>query len=223
MILHELCGRNEAHPLYRKFEAENGARHYDFLRSFVEASLTTGKPFLSGHLIKALNFHAITCLHVSPGEYRPCQVKVGSYTPPEHYLVHAYMEEMVNEANRAWESTDPLVLAAWVLWRLNFIHPFINGNGRTARAAAYFVICVQAQGWLPGNPILPELLRQNRDEYVTILGATDASYLAGALDLSMLRGLLERLLGQQLAPFMDTSAAATPASTSGTPALPPPP
>ena len=87
-----------------------------------------------------------------------------------------------------------------VLWRLNHIHPFINGNGRSARAACYFVICLKLNGWLPGSKILPELLRQNRVEYVDVLKQVDASYNAGALDLTPLRTLIEKLLVQQVTP-----------------------
>ncbi|MBL8221394.1 MAG: Fic family protein, partial [Bryobacterales bacterium] len=28
-----------------------------------------------------------------------------------------------------------------VMWRLNWIHPFFGGNGRTARSASYLVLC----------------------------------------------------------------------------------
>ena len=62
-------------------------------------------------------------------------VTVGDYHPPEHYRVQALMDDFVNNVNRSWENADPVVLATLVLWRLNNIHPFINGNGRTARAA----------------------------------------------------------------------------------------
>lgn len=217
VILFEICGRNEAHPIYQQFEAANGARQYDFLRTLVEACLATGKPFLSAHIVKALNFQAITCLHTNAGEYRPCQVHVGNpadpttlYVPPADYLVDSYMDDFVNTANREWEKADPLTLGAYVLWRLNHIHPFINGNGRTARAASYFVICLKLNGWLPGSTILPELLRQNRNEYVTVLKAVDASYNAGALDLAPLRGLIERLLMQQVSSATATGGAASP-------------
>ena len=217
VILFEICGRNEAHPIYQQFEAANGARQYDFLRTLVEACLATGKPFLSAHIVKALNFQAITCLHTNAGEYRPCQVHVGNpadpttlYVPPADYLVDSYMDDFVNTANREWEKADPLTLGAYVLWRLNHIHPFINGDGRTARAASYFVICLKLNGWLPGSTILPELLRQNRNEYVTVLKAVDASYNAGSLDLAPLRGLIERLLMQQVSSATATGGAASP-------------
>jgi hypothetical protein len=197
LILREIVGE-EAHPLYQKLEAENGTRQYDFLRSLVEASLAVGRPFLSQQILKALNFHAIACLDIAAGEFRPCQVEVGVHLPPPHYRVQGLMDDFVNYVNRNWETTDPVALASFVLWRLNFIHPFVNGNGRTARAACYFVLCVKFQGWLPGRAILPELIRSVRDRYVEALVAVDASAKNGALDLSPLHQLLQELLEKQI-------------------------
>ena len=91
------------------------------------------------------------------------------------------MDDFVNTANREWEKADPLTLGAHVLWRLNHIHPFINGNERTARAASYFVICLKLSGWLPGTTILPELLRQNRIEYLQHIAGIGDIESAGTL------------------------------------------
>lgn len=197
MILHEIVG-NEQDPTYQRLEVENGNRQYDFIRSIVTAALALNRPMLSLEIIKALNYHAISCLHVSAGEFRPCAVTVGNHRPVEFWQVPARMELFVDEVNRFWDSTDPVTLSTFVLWKLNHIHPFINGNGRTARAAAYFVLCLRSGGWLPGQPILPELLRQNRDEYVLALQAADASIANGAGDLSVLHQLVSRLVEQQL-------------------------
>lgn len=198
MILFELCGNTEQNPIYQELEVSNGNRQYDFLRSIVGAALAVDRAFLSNHIVKALNFHAITCLHTNAGEYRPCQVVVGNHMPPEHYRVEALMDDFVNMVNRSWEQSDPVTLAAFVLWRLNHIHPFINGNGRTARAACYFVLCVKSGGWLPGTTILPELICRDRDEYVVALQHVDESLKHGPLDLSQLHGLLSKLISEQL-------------------------
>lgn len=197
MILFELIG-NESHPVYQDMEISNGVRQYDFLHSIVLAALATGRPFLSAQVIKALNYHAIACLHTNAGEYRPCQVTVGAHTPPAHYRVDAQMEDFINQVNRGWESTDPVVLSAFVLWRMNYIHPFINGNGRTARAACYFVLCVTNGGWLPGKMILPELIKRDRAKYVEALADVDTSFHSGALNLAPLHQLLSQLIAEQI-------------------------
>lgn len=193
MILHLIAGGTENHPVYQEVQISNNRRQYDFLRAAVSASVQVGKPFLSTHIIKALNFHAITCLHTNSGEFRPCEVTVGNHVPPKFYYVQAFMDDFVNTVNRAWEQTDPLALAAFVLWRLNYIHPFINGNGRTARAACYFVLCLKEGKLLPGTRILPELLHRERDSYVLALQAYDQG------DPTPLHRLLQLLLQEQMA------------------------
>lgn len=197
MILYELF-QNEGHPAYRDLSADNLARQYDFLKSIVVAAIAADRPMVSTALIKALNYHAIACLHVNAGEYRPCPVEVGDHIPPEHYRVPELMNAFINEVNRRWGTADPLTLGAYCLWRLNYIHPFINGNGRTARVLCYFVVCVQYGGWLRGEPILPELIRQNRDEYVELLKSADAAFVEGREDfLNNLREFVLRLLVRQ--------------------------
>lgn len=108
------------------------------------------------------------------------------------------MDDFVNHVNRVWETSDIVGLATYVLWRVNSIHPFINGNGRTARAVSYFVLCVKAGKWLPGSPILPELLRQNRGEYIDALRHADSSIAGDAPYIDKLHDLVSRLLAEQL-------------------------
>lgn len=119
------------------------------------------------------------------------------------------MDDFVNRVNRHWENTDPVVLATHVLWRLNNIHPFINGNGRTARAACYFTLCIKAGGWLPGSTILPELIRRDRDEYCVHLQHAHDTFAAGEADLRPLHELVSRLVQEQI----DSAAIAPEAET----------
>lgn len=197
MVLFELVG-TENNKIYQELAASNGARQYDFLRSLVLTALQSNQLWLSQQVLKALNYQAIACLHTNPGEFRPCPVMVGEYRPPEHFQVPALMDQYINQVNANWNQADPVFLAAHVLWRLNNIHPFINGNGRTARAAAYFVLCVKLGGLLPGEKILPELLRENRDEYVAALQHADRELVNNAPDLSVLHQLLVRLIEEQV-------------------------
>lgn len=197
LVIFELT-KTEAHPAYQSLEISNGNRQYDFLNSIVVASLEMRRPFLSQHIIRAFNFQAITCLHAYAGEYRPCAVKVGVHVPPEYYQVPSLMEDFVNEVNRHWQDLDPVVLASFVLWKLNYIHPFINGNGRTARAACYYVLCLKLGGLLAGNVTLPELLRRERARYVEALVKVDQSFVGGVVDLKPLHDLVSELLDEQL-------------------------
>ena len=201
MILFELCGGGEDHPAYQSMMVANGNRHYGFLRSAVDAALSIERPFLSQTVLKAINFHAITCLHSYAGEYRPCEVTVGPYRPPEHYRVGTLMDDFVNYVNRYWDTHDPVLLSAYVLWRLNHIHPFINGNGRTARAACYFVLCLKFKAWLPGATTVPELLcrPETRQQYIDALRRSDGALKNGDKNfLNPVVLLLNKALSQQI-------------------------
>lgn len=198
MILYEIV-LDENHPAYQDLSIDNLERQYSFLESIIRAALAVNRRMLSTSIIKNLNLHAIACLHGSAGEYRPCEVTVGTYLPPKHYRVNDLMNDFVNEVNYWSGIMDPVALATFVLWKVNHIHPFINGNGRTARALCYYIVCVGSGGLLRGSSILPELIRQNRSEYVLLLQEADRKYHARNPDFLVdLHNFLVRLLNEQL-------------------------
>ena len=50
----------------------------------------------------------------------------------------------------------PIHLAAYTMWRVNWIHPFAGGNGRTSRAVSNLVLCARLGYRLPGTLTVPE-------------------------------------------------------------------
>jgi Fic family protein len=51
------------------------------------------------------------------------------------------VQSLCEYINDNWQST--VHLAAYVLWKMNWIHPFADGNGRTARAVSYVVLSIR--------------------------------------------------------------------------------
>jgi Fic family protein len=90
------------------------------------------------------------------------------------------------------------VLPAYVLWRLNWIHPFIEGNGRTARAACYYLICLRHGALLPGKKTVPERIREDRQPYYAALKAADQHWANGQFNVNALAEYLAGLLLAQL-------------------------
>src|SRR6202451_1723417 len=98
-----------------------------------------------------------------------------------------------------WAIVDhPTTLAAFALWNLNWIHPFIEGNGRTARAACYYLISMKQGRILGGKKTVPERIRENRSPYIAGLRAADQAYENGQYDVTDLAIYLGGLLKGQL-------------------------
>jgi Fic family protein len=101
----------------------------------------------------------------------------------------------------ATTSTTPgqgLQSAAYVLWRLNWIHPFADGNGRTARAVSYVVMSAKLDSLLPGAPTIPEQIAGNKKPYYDALETADLRLTGGEIDVSALEDMLDRMLATQL-------------------------
>src|SRR6266404_436512 len=81
---------------------------------------------------------------------------------------------------------------------------FDDGNGRTARAASYLVLCVKLGYRLPGKKSLVDLIVGNKPPYWAALEAADAAWADnGRIDVSALEDLLENLLGAQLVSVLE--------------------
>jgi Fic family protein len=84
------------------------------------------------------------------------------------------------------------------MWRINWIHPFFGGNGRTSRAAAYMILCAKLSFVLPGTQTIPDLIVSDRDPYYHALRQADESWEKHNLDLSEMETLMSSLLAKQL-------------------------
>jgi Fic family protein len=105
------------------------------------------------------------------------------------------------DVNSNWEKSTPIHLAAYIMWKLNWIHPFADGNGRTSRIMSYVVLSIRAGSILPGAPTIPDHIVDNRNPYFDALDAADAAWKEGRVDVSKMEELLGTLLAQQLASF----------------------
>jgi Fic family protein len=84
------------------------------------------------------------------------------------------------------------------MWRMNWIHPFFGGNGRTSRAISYLALCAKLGFVLPGTKTIPELIAEDRDPYYKALRLADVEWEKQLLDVSAMEDLISRLLAAQL-------------------------
>ncbi|MFT4954273.1 MAG: Fic family protein [Brevundimonas sp.] len=135
-----------------------------------------GTPFVfSEALIKRLHGVAMAGLLPSPGEYRQGEVHIqnSAHRCPSWIQVPALMGTAVEWVATNWNERDLIHLASFVLWRLNWVHPFQNGNGRTARASAYMVLCAKYGGLLPPKNSVIEQIQRDKPTYYGALRACD--------------------------------------------------
>jgi len=93
---------------------------------------------------------------------------------------------------------DAVHLAAYVMWRINWIHPFRDGNGRTARAVSYLILNIRLGQLLTGEPTIADQIVENKIPYYDALDDADAAWKDQKLDVSTMEKLITRLLEKQL-------------------------
>ena len=166
----------------------------------IEIGLEKGIESFDKYTLWALNYAAVANIAQFGGRYREEPIYVGNHRPPHFKEVPNEMDRFFSVIHENWTVFEqPTLLAAYALWRLNWIHPFVEGNGRTARAACYYLICIRQRQLLPGKKIVPERIRENRSPYYAALQAADRAWDLGNFDASELEKYLARLLTAQLA------------------------
>jgi Fic family protein len=121
------------------------------------------------------------------------------HNPPPPHLVPELVEEHCDYVNTNW-NRSPIYLAAYVLWRLNWIHAFVDGNGRTSRVTAFVVLCVRLGYRVPGSPTIPEQISRDKRPYYSALERADAVFeKAQKIDVTAMEDLVNSLLAIQMA------------------------
>lgn len=119
-------------PIKDCYEATGHAKAYDFMLSIARApslNITEDTIRRLHHLFYAAIDEA------EAGQYRNHQVFISGteYIPPEAGKVPELMKDFAVELDRKKDELHPVLLAAFAHRRLVDIHPFVDGNGRTAR------------------------------------------------------------------------------------------
>lgn len=183
-------------------EAKNGLRQFDQAVELIGYYTQPQRPFkLRPSMIMSLNRCALEGIERLAGVFRPGAVEIGGskHTPPGAHLVPECVEEMCDYVNANWNRT-PIHLASYVMWRLNWIHPFVDGNGRTTRTVSFVVLCVRLGYRVPGSPTIPEQISANKPPYYAALEHADEVFASEKrIDLTDMESLLSKLLATQLA------------------------
>lgn len=191
-------------------EAENGVRQFKTATKIIIDQIWDGerKFRLTQALILQLHQQALEGLHPLAGTYRNSPVRIGQshHNPPPHIEVPDHVAEMCRYVNENWDERNAIHLAAYVLWRMNWIHPFADGNGRTARVVSYVVLNIKLKSLLPGTPTIPDQIAADKKPYYDELEKADAGWKHERLHLAGMEKMLEEMLERQLSHATEEAA-----------------
>jgi Fic family protein len=130
-------------------EVINYSKAFDLVADY----LGSGDPITEG-LIREIHKRLVRGVRgnaAAPGEYRRVQNYVANsvtkeiiYTPPPPQDVSPLIAQFVSWLNSE-QDVHPILLAGIAQFQLVHIHPFLDGNGRTARLLS--MLCLYRQGY----------------------------------------------------------------------------
>lgn len=87
------------------------------------------------------------------------------HTPPTHTELHALMRDLCNFFNSDnKEFIHPIVKACIIHFMVAWIHPFSDGNGRTARAVFYWYMLKKGY-WLTEYLSISRIIKDSKSQY----------------------------------------------------------
>lgn len=204
----ELINGPDAHEI----EVLNYSSQINVLEALVKFTLhhhpdtgTGSSGYPNGNALNEIHRTGTLFLLKRPGEFRDVEVHVGKadgtvvYEPPPFAEVSKHVNDFISQLGTQWDKSTAIQIAAYCLWRINWIHPFKNGNGRCARAFMYACLCLKYGFMLPGTPTIIDLINANKAPFEEALKAADVAFATtDKIDCSRLENYLEALLIEQL-------------------------
>ena len=181
-------------------EAKNALEQFDWAMEEVARWIKVGNPNLKVSTLLDLHRKAMQGIDQYAGNFRPASVAIkgSNHVPVAGEDVARHVEEMLEYLIENWETRTATHLSSYAMWRLNWIHPFADGNGRTSRILSYMVLCGKLSQILPGTRTIPEQISENKKLYYDALESADVSYKKGKTDVLAMESLLEAYLANQL-------------------------
>ena len=125
-------------PIAEHLEAINHGDAIEFIEELVDNKM----PF-NEHALKSIHNLILKGIdRKNAGVYRSVSVRIGGskHIPPEPLELNHLMQDYFLHYNAQKDVMHPVLLAAEMHERLASIHPFIDGNGRTARLVMNLIL-----------------------------------------------------------------------------------
>lgn len=181
-------------------EASNALDQFDWAIEEVERWIKAKEPNFKVSTLLKLHRLAMDGVDQYAGNFRPASVviKGSKHIPVAGDDVPRQVEDMIEYVLEHWNTKTAIHLSSYVMWRLNWIHPFADGNGRTSRILSYLVLCGRLRQVLPGTRTIPEQISENKKPYYDALESADFASKRGTVDVGEMERLLEGYVANQL-------------------------
>lgn len=153
-------------PLKDHLEARDHYRALEFLHELIDKE---SQPTLSEQLIRDLHKLVVQKTEEEfAGKYRNSNVFIGGadHIPPDALQVPHEMESLINWFIENRKKIHPVELSTQLHHKLVYIHPFFDGNGRTARLVMNIVL-------MRYHYPLIVILKNDRKKYYRVLDQAD--------------------------------------------------
>lgn len=145
-------------------EARNHPDAVDYIKQLVQE-----KTLITEETIRHVHRLLLDRILERPGEYRTGMITVpgAHFTPPRSDEIPDKINELTRWLERNPMEYTPIELAARFMHRLTVIHPFHDGNGRTARILMNLILMQR------GYPVLTNISHRDRKQYLAALSEAD--------------------------------------------------
>jgi len=144
----------------------NNLRAIEYISEFVDSKIDY-KIIIELHRIMTANTEA----EQYSGDYRKGEVFVTDHVdgeiahiPPDWQEVEPLMGELSDFINDETKFIHPIIKASMIHFMIGFIHPFKDGNGRTARALFYWYLLKKGYA-LVKNISISRVILESRTQY----------------------------------------------------------
>lgn len=150
--------------LQEHFEAVNHTEAIQFVEELVQPGYTL-------HKRDILEVHALVLDKIDKdiaGRYRTGDVRIqgANFTPPDALIIDELMADLISWYNTEGQKLHPIIRVSVFHHRFVWIHPFFDGNGRTARLI--FNLLLMSTGFPPAI-----ILKVDRKKYYNSLNASN--------------------------------------------------
>lgn len=160
VILEDGLTIGKGKSLKEHLEVINHKEVIDYIDDIISKDLD-----ISERVIRELHYLILKSIdNKNAGEYRQSNVLISGskHKHVEHFLVKEKMLELIEWYNRNKDTMHSIRLAAEFHFKYVYIHPFIDGNGRTARLLTNLIL-------MRNGYTISVIRNEDRDEYMKAL------------------------------------------------------